>query len=449
VTVTSVDGRTIPVGAGAPQIGDLRVHTQSQRLFASNVTNHTIEVLGLTNPVSGFSPNPVNVGSRPWGLSFNTTEDHLIVANSGGTNMSFVSLSNLQEQRVAVPRINLYQWTGDRLEYFNYVDRPLHLAQDATGRILYSAASSEVSPIGTIRAFEQHPQTRLWEARFLFPEGLLVNTPPVENRAVVPGGGAAIAHVDSMEVVMVEYAPGLRALTGEVIIFDHPPGQPNNSRASPPLRFVTAAERAAAVAYMRSTMQSDIVLYEGYSWNLPGSAEMADPTFVEASGNRQFVLFGEGAPGRISRVVLWSVVNPSLTRVEDIRDMLNNSSDRINAIALNHTGTLGAARGEQGVYFFDNHLRLQGTAGNGALAGGAGIAFAPGQLQYVIAGTGRRTLQLIEPHNYRVVAEVPIRSNVTGALRAAPCAAGADPGCLATVYAVTADGIVIVNIPRP
>jgi hypothetical protein len=457
VAITPVEGRTIPVGAGAPQIADLRVHTPSQRLFATNVANHTIEVLGLDNPAVGFSPHPIPVGSRPWGLSFNTTNDHLLVANSGGTNLSFVGLGNLQEQRVAVPRINLYQLTtndeGILLQHFNYVDRPLYLAQDAAGRILYSAASSEVAPIGTIRAFEQHPQTAAWEARFLFPDGLLATTPFGENRAVTVNENAvAIAHVDSMELVVVEYAPGQRGFTGEVIIFDHPPGQPNNSRASRPVRFVTATERAAAMEYLRGEFQSDIVIYERHGWNLPASAQVADPVHVEASGDRRFVLFGEGAPGRISRVVLWSVANPSLTRVEDIRDMLNNSSDRINAFALNHDGTLGVARGEQGVYFFDNRLRLQGTGSGQGLAGGAGIAFIPGILplaeQYVLAGTGRSSIQVIEPVNYRVIREVPIRSNVTGALRTAPCAAGADIGCLTTVYAVTADGVVIVNIPR-
>jgi hypothetical protein len=246
-------------------------------------------------------------------------------------------------------------------------------------------------------------------------------------------------------------ANGSRFATGEVIVFDHLPGQPQQSRASPPLMFVTAEQRRAALDYLRGPdFGSDIVIYEGYAWNFPESVSVADPTHVAASGDRQWVAFGEGSEAEAGRVVLWGASDPRLSRVEDIRDIVNNTSELIGGVDLNHDGTLGVARGQQGAYFFDRQLRLQGTGGAG-LAGGSGVAWLPGNRplseQLVFLGTGRSSIQVLEPVNYRVVREIPIRSNVIGSLRAGPCVPGAPADCVATVYGVTADGIVIVNIP--
>jgi hypothetical protein len=72
----------------------------------------------------------------------------------------------------------------------------------------------------------------------------------------------------------------------------------------------------------------------------------------------------------------------------------------------------------------------------------------PLQQQYAFVGTGRATIQVIEPMHFRVVGEVSIRSNVTGALRAASCAPDAPTGCVATIYATTADGIVAVHVQQ-
>jgi hypothetical protein len=129
---------------------------------------------------------------------------------------------------------------------------------------------------------------------------------------------------------------------------------------------------------------------------------------------------------------------------------VNNTSDLLGGVDLNHDGTLGVARGQQGAYFFDRQLRLQGTGGQ-ALSGGSGVAWLPGDRplaeQLVFLGTGRSSIQVVEPVNYRVVREIPIRSSVTGALRAGPCAPGAPTDCIATVYGVTAEGVVMVHIP--
>jgi hypothetical protein len=161
--------------------------------------------------------------------------------------------------------------------------------------------------------------------------------------------------------------------------------------------------------------------------------------------------------------VLWGaadVGDGSLSRVDDISDIVNNTSDRITGIDLNQDGSLGVARGAAATYFFGNDLRLQGLSRSGQ-PGGAGAALrrgvtGGGNLAFV--GTGRNSILVVETTHYTVIGEVPIRDNIVGPLRAAPPVAGQTPcpadftqatrDCVvARVYGVTSGGgVVIVDV---
>jgi DNA-binding beta-propeller fold protein YncE len=451
-TVIGVEGRTVPLPTGLTEVGDLVVHTPSQRLFLSNRGGHTLEVLDLNNLAAGFSPNPVRVGSRPWGMALSTDGTQVLVANSGGTDISAVSLGTLAEvQRIPIPRLRLYQLDGlgsgtIQPSHHTYVDRPQHLAQDERGFILYSAGASQAAPVGTLRVLERHAASGVWSSRFLFPGGSLGSSPPMENRGVTASPGSmAIAHLDSITFVYGE-VNGVRGWTGEVVLFDHRPdrpiGHPERVIQSDTLPF----EEARVQIRQRD---SDVVIYPGYSWNIPESLAFGDTSFVAASGDRRWVGFAEGVTLPGGRVTLWGAGPPTLSRVDDVRDLLNNTSDRVTAIDLNHTGTLGVVRGQRGVYFFDRFLRLQGTGGT-ALETGGGVGFLPGDRplaqQLVFLGTGRSSIQVLEPVHYRVIGEVSIRDVVNGPLRVAPCAPGAPGDCVATVYAVTASGVMALDV---
>jgi hypothetical protein len=454
VTVGGVEGRTVPLPAGMTEAGDLLVHAGTQRLFASNTTGNTVEVLGTDNFAAGFVSR-VPVGSRPWGLALNRGGDTLIVANSGGANVSFMAAASLVEDRARrfeIPRVTLYDYIHDDdgilLDFHNFADLPQYVAQDVDGRLLYSALSTNAAPIGTVRLAEWRPTWRSWEARLLFPCCLLSTNQLPTNRAITPSDdGTAIANIDSMSVVMVQSGPYVGP-TLDVIIWDHVPGtlpgEPGRLIQTPALPIHDAIMHAYNAG-------SDLIAYPRHQWNVPESVAAAERTAVAASGDGRWVLFGEWPAAQPGRLMIWSAADEALNRVEDIQDMLNNSSDRISAVALNQDGSLGAARGDEGVYFFDTALRLRGIGGT-ALAGGRGLSFMPGnpplQQQYAFVGTGRATIQVIEPMHFRVVGEVSIRSNVTGALRAAPCAPDAPIGCVATIYATTADGIVAVHVQQ-
>ena len=70
-------------------------HPGKDRLYLTNITQNQVEVFNLGD--SSFKA-PVIVGSRPWGITVwprdrtGTPGDTILVANSGGTDISYVDL---------------------------------------------------------------------------------------------------------------------------------------------------------------------------------------------------------------------------------------------------------------------------------------------------------------------------------------------------------------------
>jgi YVTN family beta-propeller protein len=436
-------GTTVALPEGARSIGDLVVDNANGRVYLSNRTSHRVEVLDLATRRFGAG---VPVGSEPWGMSLGLDGDTLMVANSGGINVSFVHTGTLREdlaRRFEIPRITLYQVKAridtilktesyTNIDFFNYVDRPLHVVQDAGRRLLYSAGSTRAAPEGTIRVAQWLPGWRTWDAQMLF-----------HQRSVDRDSAYyAIANADNVEVG-----------TFTVVITDHVPGTlPRVTITSPPLRVMDA------VAYLRA-LGSDVVAFDG-KWRLPQSVELSDTTFVTASADRRWVAFGEGVRTPAGRLIMWSAAG-FLSRVEDIADITNNTSDRITGIGLNEDGSLGMARGTQAAYFFGNDLRLQGLARQEAQGGGAGfLPLRTGNRTLAFTGTGRGTIQVVETTSYRSLGEVFIRDAVAGPFKVAPPLPGQSAcpadfasgpaGCVvARAYAVTAGGgVAIVDILR-
>lgn len=437
-------GTTVPIPGGARSIGDLVVDDANGRLYLSNRALHRVEVLDLATRSFGAA---IPVGSEPWGMALGVDGDTLIVANSGGINVSFIHTGSLREdvaRRFEIPRVTLYQvkvkidsatntQSYTNIEFFNYVDRPLHVAQDAGRRLLYSAGSTRAAPIGTIRLAQWQPGWQTWEARMIF-----------HNRAVDRDSSFfAIANADNVDVVS----------STSVVITDHVLGtRPQVPIVSPALPV------PEAVAFVNAA-GGDVVYFEG-KWRLPQSVELSDTTYVTASGDRSWVAFGEGVRTPAGRLIMWSAQG-FLSRVEDIADITNNTSDRIVGIGLNQDGSLGVARGAEAAYFFGNDLRLQGLSRQPTLGGGAGfLPNATGNRTLAFTATGNGTIQVLETTHYRAVGEVFIRDAVAGPFKVGPPVAGqtpcpADPaagpaGCVvARAYAVTAaGGVAIVDVLR-
>lgn len=469
---TLYDGPTDPGGPGGPnppppangrgefvvipgtgRIADLLVDDGSGRVFLSNQGQHRIEVLELGSLT--FREQGVRVGSEPWGLALNRTGDTLIVANSGGTNVSFVSTGTLAEdvaKRFILPRVVLYNYTEDDsskilLESHSYADRPQYVAQDFRGRLLYTARSTAAMPVGTLRMAEWKPGWTSWDTQLLFPCCLLTTNQSPTNRATTPvDEGFAIANVDSISLE-ISYLPPFAGATGNVIIWDHLPG---TAPGAPGRDIRSAALPMAAALVDIHAKGSDVIAYPGANWNIPEASAMADTTFVAVSADRRWVAFAELPAATAGRIIMWSAADSALSRVETIQDLLNNASDRITGVELNANGTLGVARGLANTYFFGRDLRLEGLTRSAASVG-RGAALLPGAMTnrtFAFEPTGQNTLRVLETTHYSVVSEIPLRETIAGPFRvgrprpgtnACPVdiAAGAADCVVATVYGVT------------
>ena len=77
--------------------------TRHQRIYLSNIERNELEVFNLAD--STFQ-TPIQVGSRPWGIAAwprdrdGTMGDTLLVANSGGTLISYVNTEHAAERGV-------------------------------------------------------------------------------------------------------------------------------------------------------------------------------------------------------------------------------------------------------------------------------------------------------------------------------------------------------------
>ncbi|MEN8374666.1 MAG: hypothetical protein ABFS34_04395 [Gemmatimonadota bacterium] len=460
--VLVVDGRTITLVDGG-RIADARVDVTRRRLYLSNIDQNQVELLDFD--VLTFQ-DPIKVGSEPFGLFLNMAEDTLIVANSGGTNLSFVSLDGTPvedgQRRLFTPNDVLFELTEQIVsgvirytgEFFDFSDRPMFVAQDSRGRLLYSTRPTGTAPDGSIRRVDEDPDpgstADVPEVTFLF----------VGNAVDDTDTKVSIARVDSMFIV-----PGGDSPSDAVRIFDHVPGFPQNVLDSgvQPLGDALTTLRAAG---------SDVFSARG-AWVLD-EVGLSDTTFMAASGNRRHIAFGEGAADPTGRIIIWNAEGGggfgSLSAPTEVADILSNASEVVNGIGLNADGSLGVARGKLGAYFFTGgndpvgDLRLQGIFQEGLQDGGAGATFHPlhdtaresNPTTIAFVGTTRQTIKAVDTFHFFELGELFIRDNIAGPLRAslpfstdnAGRTCPGDPQCVVLkLFGVTgAGGVVVVNV---
>lgn len=426
-----VAGRTVFLPAGG-EILDAEVDTIRRNLFLSNHDRDRIEVFGLQSE-SFFRPIPV--GSEPWGLDLTRGEDTLMVANSGGTNISNIYLGppvNLNppfqdhtedpSRRIVTPDVVLFDVerrvddTGAlryRVTFHppgndspGFSDRPQFMAVDSTGRVLYSTKTTALGDFGTIRrAWTPNTGLRLTEVKLFYEHGELIEAPDF----------VAIANVDHIGITSTP-------LTDVATVFDHVAGDTIAIFNDPPDLIESAASAARDAG-------SDVAIFSG-RWSVPNIG-FHDTTYVAASGDRGWVVFGEGSVEPVGRVIMYEAATDRLSGVIPVTDLLNNASERVRGVSLNHDGTLGVARGLQ-AYFFSTDLRLQGVAD--LPAGGAGAALHPLHADFpsrnnldgrydpdthlAFLGTGERTVDIIDAFHFNRVGRLFIKDVVAGPLQA-------------------------------
>jgi len=444
---TAVTGRSIDLPSSS-RIADLMPDVPRRRLYLSNLGRNRLEVLDLSTLDFG---SPIAVGAQPWGIGLNRGGDTLIVANSGGTNVSLVSLSGTPVENVAAriqtPNAALFQVERQidingiellQVRFFDFSDRPQYIAQDAFGRLLYSTLPTTAASDGTIRVAEKQTGWQQAEVRILLGRGVFE----------ADSTNVSILNVDSMRVFSTP------AGADRIEIYDHRNGFPNTIIRSGIMPL------DSAIAVMVANPESDIEWARGrYVTDLIG---LADTTFVAASGDRRKVAFGEGATAE-GRIIVWDAASQSISNEITVADLVDNASEHILGLDLNLDGSFGAARGTQAAYFFKGDLRMQGRFEARVNAGGSGTSLHPQHPSYssfpppsanaLAFVADDNAIRIVDTIHFTERGNLAIRDHVVGPLRVSPPLAGETSGCspadciVARVYAVTdAGAVVIVNV---
>jgi len=437
-------GHTTALPAGS--LGaDIAVDVVRSRVYVSNLTKNELEAFDYGTTVSKLPP--VSVGAQPWGMVIDNSGSMLLVANSGGTNISKVDLGTRSESgRIKTANAYVYDvgWSKDQTsggyKYsvsapIDYSDRPQFIAQSASGALYYSTRPTAEATPGTLRRIDN----------FLDPRA--------EPRQIWQYGAFARGHWLILNADAVDVIEGQSGVSDQIIICDHPVG----------------ADPSASQCFQNMTIPGAIASLRAIGANAAeakdigaGSLALPDTNFVAVGGDRRRVAFGEAnTGGSAGRVVV--VYDPSGTPAYSekysapmqVKDLTNNASDQVFGLAINGNSENMAVHGVE-TFFADTSLRLQGKFAT--FSTGAGIAFHPGNVdeqtadpnaRVAFVASGDYSIQIVDTYSYRLRGRIPIRSNLYGPLRAVtPTAAEltSDPTLVVKLFGLTPEGLVMIDV---
>ena len=436
-------------------IGDVAVDAARGHVFLSNSAFNLLEVWQSSSTSKGFAPSSIPVGSLPWGLFISNSPDTLLVANSGGTNISRVFIgstdaSQLHEDlphRILTRNTYTYTVTVQRDENtgkvhltaqgpISYSDRPQFLVQSRGGRIFYTTRPTATAPAGSIRWLD--PALPVPDPHQIWQYGTIV---PSTTQVY------AIFNVDSL---FIDPAPPTSTVSDKIKIYDHPYGSALDTSIvvtdSIPLNAI--AQLVAANSDAEAVFGLDV-----------SSLPLTDTTYAAASGNRNWLAFGEGHKVGAARVVvvadsggpLPNFFSPLVT----INDLTDNASEQVFGLAVDKSGLTVAAHGLQSYFASINnpfHLRLQGKYDS--FDDGAGIAFHPSadgtntpqdqRLAFVAAASG--TIEVVDIAYYISRAKLPLKSAIYGPLRASLPMPGDPANVILKLYALSQQGLIVIDL---
>lgn len=439
--------------------GDISVNPVNGHVFISNTSFNRLEVWQVST--GRFAPNGVAVGAQPWGMTVSATNpNELLVANSGGTNISRVNIapadaSTISESgRILTRNTVAYtvKETRDpetgkiRIDLegpFSFSDRPQYIAQSAAGRIYYSTRPTTTAPEGTLRFLD--PAQPFPESRQIWQYGYRLED-------------LAKFTIFDLDAVAVNPSPADSPISDELILCDHASGT-----TAARVCIASRAGVAAAMASLRASVATDA---RETTVDIESLA-LTDTTFVAWSGNRNWIAFGEGqaATGRVMMANDPAGTPPDgqfFSEGLEVQDIVHNAAERVFGLALDSLGGAVAVHGRQS-YFgsveLPFHLRMQGYFDS--FDAGAGIAFhpqakvnpsSPGarndptRLAFVASENG--TIEIVDAYYFVSRGRITVADKLYGPLRASLplTAAEVAAGVVVKLYGLTADGLVIVDV---
>lgn len=437
-------------GMPAGSLGaDIAVDTARATVYVSNINKNQLEAWNYGTTLSKLPA--VAVGAMPWGMVIDNSNSLLLVANSGGTNISKVNLDVRQEQgRVKTANEYVFdvQYSKDEtsggFKYqvsapIDYSDRPQYIAQSASGALYYSTRPTSAAVPGTLRRVDNFLDART-EPRQIWQYGSFL------------GGHYVILNADHVDVIK-----GATGVPDQIVICEHTPGDSPTTATC-----VQSLTVEGAVAQLRSAPVN------GNLWAVKdmdvASLALPDTNFVAAGGDRRRIAFGEANTGnRAGRVLLVFDETGTVPGDEEysapieVADLTNNASDRVFGVDINNNSTNIAVHGVE-TFFADSSLRLQGKYAT--FNTGAGVAFHPLNIDEMTADTlarvafvasGDYSIQIVDSYSYRLRGRIPIRSNLYGPIRAVlptPAEVAADPNLVVKLFGLTPDGIVVIDVRK-
>ena len=447
-TVVVVAGVTRPLPLGG-EVADALYHAGKDRLYLTNIKRNQVEVFNLGD--SSFKA-PVIVGSRPWGLTAwprdrnGTMGDTLLIANSGGTDISYIDLnvggSGAEVFRYALPNIIVYSVTTvtsgtsglpfQQRVRFDFSDRPQFPAATcivAGGVCTETIMAYTTTPTpGQTVPFDKLNGTIRWEN---LTRGVTVAGKTDYHTShffFEPALGQSAGRSDTLEIIRFD-ANGIDS----TVILPY-----NQLIGAGPARYAITV-RLPELGYR-------------------------DTTFARNSGNFQRAIFGEGGSVFGSRAVAFDVdrgydLNPVLavpvidkgvSPATAVSDFIANTFAEVKGVAINFDGSLSAIRADS-TYILNPLLRLQGILAT--TVSNAGLDFHPlntgpnsfpMNTRLLFAASSEPLIEIFDTHCYQRVSSIPIRDPIVGPIKAAYRVA---TGQLVLVGA-TARGVVIAQLPN-
>jgi hypothetical protein len=452
-TITVVNGITKPLPKGG-RVADAVYNRNRNEFYLTNPNLDRVEIFRLVDTTFGTG---VSVGSHPWGIALwpkdtlGNNADTVMVANSGGTNISIVNmLIPRQVRRHDLPNF-LIDFVSTEIdsktsllkilvEEHDFSDRPEYLG--ATCRPTTGLTTCAADSIYAV-----YSTTPTQDQGVVFP---LRGTTRWENlTSAVPQ-----SHFfwEQSEVVPSSDADSLQVLV---------------DRGFGPPQIILSAACGVMID--------------------PNQLAFRDTTFVRNSGNFTHILIGEGGKTGVdfARAIAYDgtsqvTVSPctytypppvsvtftgfierdlGISPAVKVRDFVSNSAVAVHSIAVNFNGLTNLIRADS-IYVLNNLLRLEGliasSGGNAGMdlnfdhkfdASNAGTPTFGGVLspdsRFVFVAREDANIDVFDSFFYGLVATVPIRDPVIGPLRVAKIIATGEQ----VLTGVTTKGVVVVRLP--
>jgi len=469
-------------------IGDLAIDWERGHVFLSNLDNNRLE-LWDANSGTWFGPG-IAVGSAPWGLDRTAlSKDSLLVANSGGTNVSKVFIGTADPNAMVEDLAHRFRTrTAPLFEVKEVIDantskvsisisppllfsnRPQYIGQIADGTIFFSTKPTSEAPKGMIHYFRPS---------HLFPDLLSI----VNYKTNPTAANFLVFNADS---IIVRPATATSGASDTVVVFDHLPDSNTVSDSARSPRDTAVKDGGfggppggvglgAAVDHLRTGELrdctaiggtkpcgatgdprcnpncTDIVMIPRVDITTVG---YTDTTFVATSGDRNWVAFGSA--NTTGAGIIFMASPGFFSPVFSQTDLTNNAAEHVHGLALDSNATQVGAHGEEASFadvVSPFHLRLQGKFNT--FSHGAGIAFHPAARgantpnpaeRLAFLASDNATISILDVAHYLSAGTLPIKTKLYGPLRVSRPFPTDPPDVVLKLFGIATTGLVVIDV---